>query len=102
MSRSGQCRWSAVGNSTREICSIVADLNHGKCSKETKSSSSPVSSQSPWRETLDTSTREVLVQGIDYLLLVICNQLLGLTDDMGRQASLRREFDSSGLNAGAS
>jgi hypothetical protein len=51
---------------------------------------------------LDTSTREVLVPGIDYLLLVICNQLLGLMDDMGRQASLRREFDSSGLTAGAS
>jgi len=28
--------------------------------------------------------------------------LLGLMDDMGRQAGLRREFDSSGLNAGAS
>ncbi|MEX0669345.1 MAG: c-type cytochrome domain-containing protein [Pirellulales bacterium] len=60
----------AAGRLMLETCSIVAALNHGKCSNGRNSSSSPASSQKPCRETLDHSAEALRAGKLKANLLV--------------------------------
>ncbi len=72
---------------------MLASLNQGKSLKGTNSSSPPSNSQKPWGETLDTSTREVLLpSGADFTGMCL-HQLLSHSDLLVRQAIIVRQSD---------
>lgn len=77
MSSSGQNRCRSEGNCTFAICAIVAFLNHGNKENGIKSSSPQRSSQTPWGETLATSTSELCFPAVATFIGVCFYEGLG-------------------------
>ena len=78
------------------ICSTVAALNHGNCSKGSRNSSSSRKSQKPCLEMLVTSTAEVMVPGLLDLLDVFGDDRLRRCDLARRQTGGCRDMNGRG------